>query len=57
VSVGTTDPVDVSVEKEVRRRGMTKKHTVVEGALKVLEDVLGGYEMGLIGLCMWKYTY
>jgi hypothetical protein len=47
MSVGTTDPVSISVDEEVRCRGATKKQAVVEGALEVLEDVLRDREMGL----------
>jgi hypothetical protein len=46
-SVGTTDPVSISVDDEVRRRGTAKKQAEVEGALEVLKDVLCGREMGL----------
>jgi hypothetical protein len=48
-SVGTTGPVSISVDDEVRRRGVAKKQAVVEGALEVPKDALRGYEMGLEG--------
>jgi hypothetical protein len=47
-SVGTTDPVSVSVDDEVRRRGAAKKQAMVEGVLGVSEDVLHGREMRLM---------
>jgi hypothetical protein len=50
VSVGTTGPVSISVDDEVRRRGTTKKQTMVEGALEVPKDALRGREMGLTGV-------
>jgi hypothetical protein len=49
-SVGTTGPVSVSVDDEVRRQGAAKKQPVVEGALEVTEDALHGHEMGLTGI-------
>jgi hypothetical protein len=45
-SVGTTGPVSISVDNEVRRRGAAKE-VVVEGALVVPKDTLCGREMGL----------
>jgi hypothetical protein len=50
VSVGTTSPVSISVDDEVRRRGAVKKQAVVEGALEVPKDVLHDREMGLMGV-------
>jgi hypothetical protein len=47
VSVGTTDPVSISVDDEVRCRGTVKKQAEVEGALEVPKDALCGREMGL----------
>jgi hypothetical protein len=35
VSVGTTSPVNISVDDEVRCRGVAKKQAEVEGALEV----------------------
>jgi hypothetical protein len=49
-SVGTTDPVSISVHNEVRRRGATKKQAMVEGDLDVLKDAFRGREMGLMGV-------
>jgi hypothetical protein len=46
-SVGTTSPVNISVDGEVWRRGTTKKQAVVEGALEVPEDALRGRKMWL----------
>jgi hypothetical protein len=47
MSVGTTEPDNISVDDEVQRRGTTKKQAKVEGALEVLKDALRGREMGL----------
>jgi hypothetical protein len=47
-SVGTTNPVNVSVDDVFRRRGVTKKQVVIEGALEVVEDALCGSEMLLM---------
>jgi hypothetical protein len=47
MSVRTTDPVSISVDDKVRRRGMTKKQTVVEGALEVPKDALHNREIRL----------
>jgi hypothetical protein len=47
-SVETTGPVSISVDDEVRRRGVVKKQTVVEGALEVSKDALRDREMGLM---------
>jgi hypothetical protein len=44
----TTRPVDISVDDELRRKGATKKQTVVEGALEVADDPLHSREMGLL---------
>jgi hypothetical protein len=49
-SVGTTGPVSISVDDEVRCRGTVKKQAVVEGALEVPKDALRGREMGLTGV-------
>jgi hypothetical protein len=46
-SVGTTSPVRVSVDDELRRRGTVKKQTMVKGALEVAEDALHNREMRL----------
>jgi hypothetical protein len=46
-SVGTTGPVNISVDDEVRRRGTAKKQAMVNGALEVPKDALRGREMGL----------
>jgi hypothetical protein len=45
LSVGTIMPV--SVDDDLGRRGVTKKLTVIEGALVVAEDVLHDHEIGL----------
>jgi hypothetical protein len=50
VSVGTTGPVSISVDDEVRRRDATKKQAVVQGALEVPKDALHDREMGLTGV-------
>jgi hypothetical protein len=55
-SVGTTDPVTISVDDKIRRRGVAKKQVVVKGALEVPKDALRGREMGLMGSCMWRHT-
>jgi hypothetical protein len=48
----TTDPISISVDDEIRRRGATKKQAEVEGALEVPKHVLRGREMGLTrGAC------
>jgi hypothetical protein len=47
VSVGTTRPVNISVDDELGWRGTLKKQVVVEGALEVAEDPLRSPEMGL----------
>jgi hypothetical protein len=47
-SVGTTDPVSISVDGEVRRRGAVKKQVKVEGALEVSKDAHRGREMRLM---------
>jgi hypothetical protein len=49
-SIGTIGLVSISVDDEVRRRGMAKKQAVVEGALEVPKDALRGCEMGLMGV-------
>jgi hypothetical protein len=49
-SVGTTYPVSVNVDDEVRRRVTAKKQTMVEGSLDVVEDALHDREMGLMGV-------
>jgi hypothetical protein len=46
-SVGTTDPYNINVDDEVRRRGTANKQAEVEGALEVPKDVLRGHEMEL----------
>jgi hypothetical protein len=46
-SVGTTSPVIISVDDEVRRRGAAKKQAEVKGALEVPKDALHGREIGL----------
>jgi hypothetical protein len=46
-SVGTTSPVNVSVDDELRHKGEAKKQIVVEDALEVTEDALHNHEMGL----------
>jgi hypothetical protein len=48
VSVGTTGPVSISVDNEIRRRGTAKKQAEVEGALEVPKDALRDREMGLM---------
>jgi hypothetical protein len=50
MSVGTTGPVNISVDDEARRRGAAKKQAVVESALEVPKDALRGREMGLTGV-------
>jgi hypothetical protein len=50
VSVETTGPVNISVEDEVRCRGMTKKQAMVEGVLEVPDDALHNHKMGLTGV-------
>jgi hypothetical protein len=52
VSVRRTRPVSVSVD-ELRRRGVTKKQTMVEGALEVAEDMLRSNEMWLTRVVSW----
>jgi hypothetical protein len=47
-SVGTTGPVSISVDDEVRCRDVAKKQAVVKGALEVPNDALRGCEMGLM---------
>jgi hypothetical protein len=47
VSVGTTCPVNVSVDNELERRDAAKKQAVVKGVLEVVEDLLRSREMGL----------
>jgi hypothetical protein len=47
VSVGITNIVSVSVDNVLRCRCAAKKQTVVEGALKVVEDTLCSHKMGL----------
>jgi hypothetical protein len=49
-SVGTTGPVSINVDNEVRRRGAAKKQAMVDGALEVPKDALHGREMGLTGV-------
>jgi hypothetical protein len=41
VSIGTTSPVSISVDDEVRHRGATKNQAMVEGALEAPKDVRG----------------
>jgi hypothetical protein len=48
VSVGTTDPISISVDNLVRHRGAVKKHTVVAGALEVPQDALQDCKVGLM---------
>jgi hypothetical protein len=48
VGVGTTGPVNISVDDDVRRRGTVKKQAMVEGVLEVPKDALRGCEMGLM---------
>jgi hypothetical protein len=50
VSVGTTGPVSISVDDEVRCRGTAKKQVVVEDALEVPKDAFRDCEMGLTGV-------
>jgi hypothetical protein len=45
-SVGTTCPISVSVDDEIRRRGTMKKQIVVEAALEIAKDALHNREMG-----------
>jgi hypothetical protein len=40
MSVGTTHPIGVNVDDELRHRCTTKKQVVVKGALEVAEDPL-----------------
>jgi hypothetical protein len=47
-SIGTTGPVSISVDDEVRCRGKKKKQAEVEGALEVPKDTLHCREMGLM---------
>jgi hypothetical protein len=49
VNVGTTGPVNISVDDEIRCRGVVKKQVVVEGALEIPKDALHGREIGLTG--------
>jgi hypothetical protein len=49
VSIRTVGLVSISVDDEVRRRGMAKKQVVVEDALEVPKDALHSHEMGLTG--------
>jgi hypothetical protein len=46
-SVGTTDPVSISVVDEVQHRVSMKKQAMVEGALEVPKDALRGHETWL----------
>jgi dihydrofolate reductase len=47
VCVGTTHLVSDSIDDELRRRGVAKKHAMVKGALEIVEDALRNNEMGL----------
>jgi hypothetical protein len=48
MSVGTTGPVSINVDNEVRRRDAMKKKVEIEAALEVPKDALRGREMGLM---------
>jgi hypothetical protein len=47
MSVRTTHPVNINVDDELGRRDVTKKQTVVEGALEVAKDMLRCSDMWL----------
>jgi hypothetical protein len=47
-NVGTTCPINVNVNDEVRHRGTVKKQVVVKGVLEVAKDALHSHEMGLV---------
>jgi hypothetical protein len=48
VTVGTTGPVSVHVDDEVRAARPTQKKTVVWRPLKLAQDALHGHQMGLL---------
>jgi hypothetical protein len=50
MSILTTGLVNVSVDDEVRRRGMVEKQIMVKGALEFVEYAVHGCEIGLMGI-------